>query len=119
MHVTTPPRTPAELRDLLCKIVPTYRTHWEDSDNPYISEDGTFSFHGVMIDFTQYFGRSIDTFSEKQMREIGDLINAAVADDSPLENAVSTCLLEHLRQIKASKKLAPFLSSIAKGKSHA
>lgn len=117
--MTTPPRTPSELRDLLYKIFPVYRTHWEDSDNPFISEDGTFNFHGVMIDFTEYFARSLDALSEKQLRELGGLIDAAVAEDGPLENAVSTCLLEHLHQIKASKVLGPFLSPIAKEKSHA
>jgi len=36
-----------------------------------------------------------------------------------LENAFGTCLLEHLYQIKAERVLRPFLSNLAREKTHA
>ena len=113
------PQSPPELRDLLFRIFPAYQPQWESADNPFVSDDGTFSYHGLMIDFTEFFGRNLASLSEKQLREFGGLVNAVVAADGPLENAVSTCLFEHLHQIKAAKALRPFLSPVAKEKSHA
>jgi hypothetical protein len=72
-----------------------------------------------MLPFAEYFGVARDTLSERQLRNLGRLLNEAVAVDDDLENAVSTCFLEHLRQTGSYKSLAPFLSKQAKDKTHA
>ncbi len=69
--------------------------------------------------FAEYFGAEGGAASERQLQALGGLINEAVAVDDELENAVSTCMLEHLRQIKAYKILSPYLSPKAKQKTHA
>lgn len=78
-----------------------------------------YGLHAVMHRFTEYFGTVVSTASEKQLRALGGLIDEGVAVDDELENAVSTCMLEHLRQIKAYKTLSPYFSRKAKDRTHA
>ena len=108
------PQTAKELWTLLTEIFPGFSVHCEVEE---IQPDTTLHF--VMIDFTTYFGGHRDTFTETQLRKLAHFINDVVAVDDNLENAVSTCLLEHLRQIDSYKILAPFLSRQGKDKTHA
>src|SRR5439155_2408023 len=57
--------------------------------------------------------------SDRQVRQLAELINQAVEAPDELENAVSTCFLEHLRQVRTYKVLAPHLSTQAKRRTHA
>ena len=107
------PQTAKELWTLFTEIFPSFSAYCEEEIEP----DTTFHF--VMMDFTSYFGRYHDTFSESQLKKLGHFINDAVAVDDMLENAVSTCFLEHLRQVRSYKTLSPFLSRQAKDKTHA
>lgn len=86
----------------------------EDSER-----DEAATLHSVMFPFTQFFGGHLPTFSEKQLKVLGILLNKAVSVDDDFENAVSTCFLEHLHQIRGYKALAPYLSAVAKRKTHA
>jgi hypothetical protein len=70
--------------------------------------------HCVMRHFTYYFGANHTRFSERQLTALGKLLDEAVKVDDKLENAVATCMLEHLRQINAYKALSPYLSKKAK-----
>ena len=72
-----------------------------------------------MFEFADYFARNYNAFSEKQLQQLGIWINDSVVASGNLENAVSTCFLEHSRQLKVNRVLAPYLSTFAKGKSHA
>ena len=76
-------------------------------------------FHCIMAELIQFFGMNHQTFSEKQLRRFGQWVNAAVLIEGPLENAISTCFLEHTRQVKINRVIAPYLSREAKDKSHA
>ena len=77
-------------------------------------------FHCVMLLFSGYLGRAINTLSDQQLCALGNLIiNEAVSIDDDLENAVSTCLLEHLHQINCLKSLSRYLSTKAKGRTRA
>ena len=107
------PQTAKELWTLLTEIFPGFSAHCEDEE---IQPDTTLHF--VMSDFTTYFSGNRDTLSESQLRKLAQFINDAVAVDDNLENAVGTCFLEHLRQVRSYKILAPFLSRQAKDKTH-
>jgi len=113
----TEPRSPSELRDLLCRLFPAYRRHWEAGDNPFISDGGTFSYDGLMIAFCDYFSKNALSFSDKQLRDLAGLIDAAIVHDGSLDDAVSYCFLGHLHKIEGSKALTPFLSSTARERS--
>ena len=72
--------------------------------------------HFVMRRFAENFPRFAATASLRNLERLAQLINKAVERDDFLENAISTCFLEHLRQIGAYKRLSPFLSGTAKRK---
>lgn len=82
-------------------------------------EPEELNLHRVMILFAQYFGANGHRFSEKQLRLLGEWLSSAVSVPGEFENAVSTCFLEHTRQLKVNRLLAPYLSKLAKEKSHA
>jgi hypothetical protein len=81
--------------------------------------DDTATLHSVMSPFTQFFGGHQSASTDKQLKALSALLNDAVSVDDELENAVSTCFLEHLRQIRSYKVLVPYLSAMAKRKTHA
>ena len=66
-----------------------------------------------------FFSSARKNSSERQLKALGRLINEVVAKDDTLENAFSSCLLEHLRQIDEYKSLAPYISPKAKERTHA
>jgi hypothetical protein len=68
----------------------------------------------VLIAFVPFFGAQLGSFPEKQLHAFGDLVNAAVAAGGSIENAFATCLLEHLRQIRALSAFRPYLSKDAR-----
>ena len=84
--------TPQHLLDALIAIFPQFRQDWEDDETPD-------TFHHVMIRFSSFLSPTKHAACPRTLRQLGSLINQAVAAGGVLENAASTCLLEHLRQI--------------------
>ncbi|HTA79548.1 MAG TPA: hypothetical protein VK720_08370 [Terracidiphilus sp.] len=70
--------------------------------------------HCVMRHFTEYFGANHPQFSERQLTALARLLDEAVMVNDDLENAVATCMLEHLHQINGCRALSPYLSQKAK-----
>lgn len=107
--VSTLPQSPEKLLEELIAIFPQYRSHYtaeSDGDAP--------TYHSVLTQFTCFFGTQLASFSEEQLRSLGTLVSAAVAQPGPLENAFGTCMLEHLHQIAAWRALRPYLSKAAR-----
>lgn len=102
------PESPVELVEVLFNIFPEYRL---PPASPIQGEDP--SFHSVLIDFCTDCGRLVNCASERQLSAFGHLINAVVEKGGDLENAFSTCVLEHLHQIGALQTLRPYLSKLA------
>lgn len=113
------PLTPDELLQTIVEIFPTFLDDYLIEALNERKQEGTALLHFVMLNFMPYFSRNRESFSEKQLKAFGVFINGAVAVEDNLENAVSTCFLEHLRQTQSYKTLAPFLSNNAKKKTHA
>jgi hypothetical protein len=107
------PQSPEQLLEELFSIFPQYRARY---DGPI--HDDTPTFHSVLMTFTPFFGAEAASLSEAQLRAFGELASAAVAAGGPLENAFRTCLLEHLHQIRASQNLRPYLSELARERTH-
>jgi hypothetical protein len=114
MTKTSLPESADQLLEELFAIFPQYRT---DYDGPI--HDDILTFHSVLMAFTPFLGKKVQTFSEAQLRQLGKLVSEAVAQGGALENAFGTCLLEHLHQIDASKTLRPHLSKLAWEKTRA
>lgn len=112
--MSTLPQSPEQLLEALFAIFPQYRARHSAE-----SEDDAPTYHSVLREFTSFFGAELASFSEAQLRSFGALVSEAVAQAGPLENAFGTCLLEHLHQIKAARALRPYLSKMAREKTHA
>ena len=108
------PQSPKDLLEELFTIFPQCRNHYEGSIHEEVS-----TFHSVLLAVTPFFGAQLTSFSESQLRRFGEMISVAVARDGVLENAFSTCLLEHLHQLKAERVMRPYLTKIARDKTHA
>ncbi len=110
----TIPQSPEQLLEELFAIFPQYRVRYGGPIH-----DDTPTFHSVLMSFTPFFGAEAASLPEAQLRSFGELVSAAVAAGGPLENAFGTCLLEHLHQIRASRVLRPYLSELARERTHA
>jgi hypothetical protein len=117
---------PQETLQQLCELFPSFRAWWEAQEEDPPPEDGLvdgvyyeWTHHSVMSHFLNYFAANHPIFSEKQLHRLGAWIDGAIAAKSDLENAVDTCFLEHPRQVKINRVLAPYLSRKAKGARHA
>ena len=115
---------PQETLGQLCEIFPRFADEWAGESAP--TEDGMldgvyyeWTHHSVLRAFLGYFANNQESFDELQVSALGSWINNAVLVDGDLENAVSTCFLEHVRQVKVERLLWPYLSRRAKAKSYA
>ena len=113
---------PQETLRQLCDIFPSFQAWWADEGAPPEDTlvDGVFykwTHHAVLRAFLEFFARNHATSSEKQMRAVGDWINRSVSVEDDLGNAVSTCFLEHVRQVGVTRLLWPYLSTAARNKS--
>src|SRR5213083_2662262 len=110
----TLPESPEQLLEELFTIFPAYRVRHRTQ-----AEANAATYHSVLREFTCFFGAELASFTEAQLRALGDLVSTAVAAGGSLENAFGTCLLEHLQQIRASRVLRPYLSELARERAHA
>lgn len=114
---------PQETLSQLCAIFPDFEASWAEEEAP--SENGLvdgvyyeWTHHAVIQSFLAYFSCHQEQFTDKQLGAIGMWIDRAVSDDDDLENAVSTCFLEHARQAGVNRILWPHLSRKARDKAH-
>jgi hypothetical protein len=113
------PSSARELWTLLVAVFPSFASRHGHDDIEAAERDDVASLHSVMMPFAEYFGSNRDFHSEKQLRALGAILDEAVRREDGLENAVSTCFLEHLRQIRSYHTLAPYLSKATKSKTRA
>lgn len=109
----TLPQSPEKLLEELFSIFPEYR-----AEHRPVHDDAP-TYHSVLMAFAPFFGERIASFSERQLRSFGELVSAAVEAGGLWENSFSTCLLEHLRQIRAWRVLRPYLTELARERTHA
>jgi len=116
MATSARPSTPEELIQRLSELVPHFATEWAEDR---ADEEWTLTFHRVMRTFTYVFGKARVSLSDAQLKGVANLVNDCVAFDDDIENAVSTCFLEHLHQVNSLKSLWPYLSPKARRECHA
>ena len=112
---------PQETLQQLCEVFPSFGAWWEKEEEAPPPEDGLvdgvyyeWSHHAVLRQFLLYFSMNHESFTRRQLQRFGAWVDNAIAVKSDLENAVSTCFLEHMRQVKVNRVLAPYLSANAK-----
>ncbi len=96
-------------------IFPDFTHEWDEDEWPGMSR----TFHGVVREFTEFFTPSVAESSQSKLQAVASWLNSSVVADGDVENAVSTCFLEHSHQLGLYSLLAPYLSPLAKSRTHA
>ena len=92
--------TPKELLENIIQIAPEFLSAWNNEDNLFIEENGSFSFHGVFAEFSSFIRDNFGLLDENRRKKLFDYIEECVSTDIHSENGVSnaacTCFLENL-----------------------
>jgi len=96
-------------------IFPAFEHSWDADAWPGMSR----TYHSVVNELTEYVPSTLKACSETQVQEFASWLNGSVLAGGDVENAVSTCFLEHSHQLKVYALLAPHLSALAKARTHA
>jgi len=75
---------------------------------------GKYNYHSVFQEFAPVSHRMLNGSTTSQIKEFCKIINFMVETGGDLENAVSTCFLEHASQVGVRKIIALYLSKEAK-----
>ena len=105
-----------EVEKTLVKVFPSYASQLEKDKQ---DDEWGYSLHSLFRDFLHFFSKNEGSFTEKQLKNFAEFVNESVVEKDDLENAISTCFLEHLSQVNAAKAVKPLLSSQAKECMHA
>ncbi len=94
----------------LTAIFPEFLDIWNaDTEEDYFPSN---SLHAVYQSLLPFLGSAQPT--PKQWKRLADHLSREVAAGGNRENAVDTCVLEHLHQVKLNRVLRPLLSPVAK-----
>lgn len=92
--------TPKELLENLVQIAPEFLSVWNNEDNLFIDEDGSFSVHGVFAEFSSFICDNFGLLDENRRKKLFDYIeecaNTDIHSENGVSNAASTCFLENL-----------------------
>ncbi len=100
----------SELVGDISRVFPEFQAYWlaETADDEFPSE----SLHSVYQSLLPFLGAISP--SPSQWKYLADLLSREVAAGGDRENAVDTCILEHLHQVKLNRILRPLLSPAAR-----
>ena len=107
------PRTPAELKAALSAIFPALPRDFGDVGES-VFEAASSTFPSVLREFTEFFAREMDRFPDRQLRRLAELVVRSTAAPGPLADAMESCFLQTLRELRVDARLAPFLAAAAK-----
>jgi hypothetical protein len=105
--------SPNELVNRLVEIFPAFADEWDEGEGLGYGK-ATFTYHTVFLTFGPLCYRYLAEASAKEIEDFCTLINDAVESGGSLENAVSTCFLEHASQLGVRKLIKRHLSATAK-----
>ena len=111
---------PASLVALLKELFPKFEGEWAEASDEderqakYIGYKVDLSFHRILQVFAPIGAELLTNSSPKQIGDFCKFINEAVSKGGDLENAISTCLVEHATQLNIRGILKPLLSEASK-----
>jgi hypothetical protein len=104
--------SPRQLVDQLTTIFPEFLKEWDEGES--FGDRENYTYHAVLIEFASLSHRILKGATASQIKEFCQLVNRMVEMGGEIENAVSTCFLEHASQIEVRKIIKPYLSAEAK-----
>ena len=108
--------TPQALLDRLVDLFPDFREYWSGPSNYSRNDDGSFTLHGVFIEFTHFFRERHAALPADRVAALGAFVSEcmAPADDGPLDNAAATCFVENIAGEPCDRNLSPHLTGEAR-----
>jgi ATP/maltotriose-dependent transcriptional regulator MalT len=103
-------QSPEQLLRHLSQVFPDFKLEFDELDDP----SQAFTYHHLMHDFLIYWGTCARTAADSQTVELARVINESVSLGGDIENAVDTCFLEHLSQVRGLKPIEKYLSPAAR-----
>ncbi len=105
------------LKTLIINFIPGFEKHW-DQDDIYREEDGSYTEHGIMSSFLEYYQHNYNTLNILELStlciEFEKIIAAHPNDDDPAANAICTMFLELLVDTEPGNKLELYLGKTSK-----
>src|SRR5262245_34468215 len=81
----------------LITLLPDFAAAWDNSDNYFREDNGSFSQCGVFAKFSHYFRESYEQVSSTQIAALGRFVSeCAASTDTDLADAAATCFLENV-----------------------
>jgi len=105
-------QTPKDLVSALIDLFPGFREEWDEGEG--YGGVGQYNFHTVFMELAPVCSGYLAEATPRTVEAFCALINALVAGGGDVENAVSTCLLEHASQVGIAKTIKAHLSQAAK-----
>jgi hypothetical protein len=106
---------PQALLDRLVELFPGFEAYWNGSLNCSRHEDGTFTLHGVFIEFSHFFREHYAKFASDRIAMLGAFISQCMSsNDDDLDNAAATCFIENIANEKCGEALAQYLTGEAR-----
>ena len=102
-----------DLVDGLLELLPRFSEEWDEGDG-FRDEEGEYSFHSIMLTFGPQSAAYLNEADRNTVQAFCELLNRSVENEGDLENAVSTCFLEHASQLGVSRVLKPHLGPKAR-----
>jgi hypothetical protein len=92
--------TPEDLLDAILQIAPEFDSYWKSPENPFRSDDGDFTLHGVFAELSHCLKDVFSNLEESRRMALFALVEKCVLTDFNSDNGVSnaacTCFLENL-----------------------
>ena len=99
--------TPQELFDRILSIYPQFVDEFDNDEK-------IETYHQIIMDLTPVITGYLEGGSKRSTNLFCNLVNEMMEAGGDLENAISTCLLEHASQVRCHKILLPLLGERAK-----
>jgi hypothetical protein len=108
--------TPHGLLGYLVALFPDFRAYWDAPDNCFRDDDGSFTLHGLFMEFTSFFKERHATLPAERVAALGAFVSECMAapGDPPLGNAAATCFVENIAGDPCDRELAPHLTGDAR-----
>ena len=111
---------PKDLVAFLGKLFPEFEPVWREAaasdaeTAAHIGHHVGLSYHRVLQVFAPVSAKLLNDAPPRTLQEFCNFLNESVTQSGDLENAISTCLLEHASQVGIRGIVSPFLSQTTK-----
>lgn len=97
----------------LQSIAPGFGEYWNDPENLFRADDGSFTFHGMFVEFSHYVREEFELLDEATRVQLFQFAEECAAhrqrSDTELSNAVYTCFIENLTNEPISAQIRSYL----------